>query len=97
MLRFLTLFAFFISPNIHADDFKPAANTQKPEDHPPTPQEALEKITVPEGFHVDLFAAEPDVRQPLDMKFDARGRMWVVESYSYDGHKFAEGIDDRIL
>ena len=83
--------------NLNADEFTPAVDTQKPDDRPPTPEEALAKITVPEGFHVDLFAAEPDVRQPLDMKFDERGRLWVAESYSYDGHKFAEGIDDRIL
>jgi putative membrane-bound dehydrogenase-like protein len=85
------------SSRAKGEDFVPAPDTQNPADHPPSPREAVEKITVPDGFHVDLFAAEPDVRQPLDMKFDSRGRLWVVESYSYDGYKFAEGIDDRIL
>ncbi len=79
------------------DAFVPAPDTQKAGEHPPTPAESLAKITVPEGFHVTLFAAEPDVRQPIDMKFDARGRLWVAESYSYDGHHFVEGVDDRIL
>lgn len=79
------------------EPFSPAPDTQNPDDRPPTPAESLAKITVPEGFRVTLFAAEPDVRQPIDMKFDERGRLWVAECYSYDGTHFVEGVDDRIL
>jgi putative membrane-bound dehydrogenase-like protein len=48
-----------------------------------SPQEALKKMEVPEGFQVDLLAAEPDLVQPIAMCFDARGRIWVVEGNTY--------------
>lgn len=48
-----------------------------------TPQEALKKMQVPDGFQVDLLAAEPDLVQPIAMCFDARGRIWVVEGNTY--------------
>ncbi len=48
-----------------------------------TPQEALKKMEVPEGFQVDLLAAEPDLVQPIAFCWDARGRIWVVEGNTY--------------
>ena len=55
---------------------------------PPAPSatpldQAVAGITVPQGFKVSLFAGEPDIRQPIALTFDARGRLWVVECYSY--------------
>ena len=72
-------------------------NSQAKGQEPPAPRESLARISVPEGFEVRLFAAEPHVRQPIDMTFDARGRLWVAESYTYDGSEWTEGRDDRIL
>jgi putative membrane-bound dehydrogenase-like protein len=43
------------------------------------PEEAARRMVVPAGFHVEVFAAEPMVRQPLSASFDERGRLWVVE------------------
>ena len=40
-------------------------------------------MVVPEGFHVEVFAAEPMVRQPVSACFDERGRLWVVEYLQY--------------
>ena len=40
-------------------------------------------MVVPEGFHVEVFAAEPMVRQPLSACFDERGRLWVIEYLQY--------------
>src|SRR5262245_19281561 len=82
--------------------FPPIVNTQNPRDIPPPPQQALAKITVPRGFHVTLFAGEPDVRQPISMAFDDRGRLWVAECYTYTGASdYAKGWDrahrDRVL
>ncbi|HVR86301.1 MAG TPA: PVC-type heme-binding CxxCH protein [Planctomycetota bacterium] len=50
---------------------------------PFTPEEAPGKMTVPEGFKVQLFAGEPDIVQPIAFTFDDRGRLWVVECVSY--------------
>ncbi|MBI5774734.1 MAG: c-type cytochrome [Verrucomicrobia bacterium] len=47
------------------------------------PAEAQKAFTVPPGFEVRLFAAEPDVINPVAMTWDDRGRLWVVELYEY--------------
>lgn len=57
--------------------------------------ESAGRMRLPEGFRVDLVAAEPDVRQPIALTIDARGRLWVAECYSYP-HWSLEG-KDRIL
>jgi putative membrane-bound dehydrogenase-like protein len=59
--------------------------------------EAAAAMTVPEGFHVSLFAAEPDVQQPIAMALDDRGRLWVAEAYSYPVRVPEEEARDRIL
>src|SRR4051812_1535039 len=40
---------------------------------PPTPQESLAKLTLPPGFKATVFAAEPDVQNPIGMAWDSRG------------------------
>ena len=48
--------------------------------------EALKTFTVPEGYHVELFASEaefPDLANPVQMSFDNRGRLWVATMPSY--------------
>jgi putative membrane-bound dehydrogenase-like protein len=48
-----------------------------------TPEQALAKMETAPGFEVKLFASEPEVRQPVAMYFDERGRMWVVQYLQY--------------
>jgi putative membrane-bound dehydrogenase-like protein len=48
-----------------------------------TPEQALARMQVPEGFRVRLVAAEPLVRQPVTMSFDDRGRLWVIQYLQY--------------
>jgi len=71
-----------ITASILAGDYQPI-NTQAEGENPPTAEEATALMTLPPGFSVTLFAGEPDVRQPIAMNFDERGRLWVAESYSY--------------
>ena len=40
-------------------------------------------MVVPAGFHVEVFAAEPMIRQPVTACFDERGRLWVIEYLQY--------------
>ncbi len=65
------------------DSFPTAIDTQR--DAPPltTPAEALAAIKAPDGFQVTLFAAEPEVRQPIALTTGPRGRLWVAENYTY--------------
>ena len=47
------------------------------------PDEALKTIRVPEGYAVDLVAAEPLVLDPVAFDWDTQGRLWVVEMADY--------------
>ncbi len=48
-----------------------------------SPAEAQSRFVTPPGFEVRLFAAEPEVVNPVAMTFDDRGRLWVLELYEY--------------
>ena len=75
-----------------ADDGEPKA-----QDAPIAADRAAGAMTVPEGFHVTLFASEPDVRQPIALTIDAKGRLWVVECFSYPTWSQKPPGEDRIL
>ncbi|MES2694885.1 MAG: PVC-type heme-binding CxxCH protein [Verrucomicrobiota bacterium] len=49
------------------------------------------------GFQAELLAAEPDLHQPIAMAFDDRGRIWVVEAFSYPNKQPEGKGKDRIL
>ena len=67
----------------------------EPQDVPLPPEEAARAMRVPEGFRVELFAAEPDLVQPIWFTFDARGRLWVAENTSYP--HWSKTGEDRVL
>ena len=48
-----------------------------------SPDQSLAKMQIPEGFEVNLVAAEPLVRQPVAIDFDDRGRLWVIQYLQY--------------
>jgi putative membrane-bound dehydrogenase-like protein len=48
-----------------------------------SPQEAVKHMKVPPGFQVQLVASEPEVRKPVTITFDGRGRMWVIQYLQY--------------
>ncbi|RUL86112.1 PVC-type heme-binding CxxCH protein [Tautonia sociabilis] len=53
-------------------------------DTPPlAPEVALDRFQVSVGLAVDLALADPVIAQPLQVSFDERGRMWVVEYRQY--------------
>jgi putative membrane-bound dehydrogenase-like protein len=60
---------------------------------PLSPAEAIKKMTVPEGFSVELVAAEPDIVNPVAMTFDDRGRIWITESVEYPRSSAGPGKD----
>ena len=47
------------------------------------PDESKKLMQVPVDFDVQLFAAEPDITNPIAMSWDERGRLWIVESVDY--------------
>jgi putative heme-binding domain-containing protein len=50
---------------------------------PLLPAEQLKRFRLPPGFEIQLVAAEPDVQKPINMCFDARGRLLVTQSVEY--------------
>jgi putative heme-binding domain-containing protein len=47
------------------------------------PEEELRKLRAPDGFTVQLFAADPMINKPINLAFDARGRLWVSSTTEY--------------
>src|SRR3712207_347234 len=47
------------------------------------PGESVKRLRVPPGYEVEVFAAEPDVVNPVAFTVDERGRLWVVECFEY--------------
>ena len=47
------------------------------------PAEAIAKMTVPKGFEVTAYVAEPDIGEAIAFCFDDRGRLWTLENFNY--------------
>lgn len=88
-----------ISPTGQAA-FPTPTNNQEITDQPLTaPAELIAQMHVAPGFKATLFAAEPDVQNPIAMCWDERGRLWIAENYTYSDNKerFDLKLRDRIL
>lgn len=64
-----------------------------------SPQEAVDEMTIKEGYVVNAFAAEPMITQPMAFCWDDKGRMWIAENRDYEsrGDGFSNSGDSRIL
>ncbi len=60
-------------------------------------EEAVKVMKLPEGFKVTLSAQEPEVKQPIAMAIDDRGRLWIAEAYTYPVRAPEGQGRDRIL
>ncbi len=48
-----------------------------------SPDEAVKRMKVADGFEVSVVASEPLVRQPVAIEFDDRGCLWVIQYLQY--------------
>lgn len=63
---------------------------------PLSPEDSQKHIQLPAGFTAELFAAEPNIINPIAFTWDERGRLWVVQSKDYP-HELANDVGgDRI-
>ena len=61
------------------------------------PETELASFKLPPGFEINLFASERDgVMKPIQMRWDARGRLWVVGSTTYPQIKPGETPNDKV-
>ncbi len=56
-----------------------------------SPLEALKQFRVPPGFRLEVAAAEPLVNDPVAIAWDADGRLFAVEMWSYMPNADGEG------
>lgn len=69
-----------LTPSVFAaDPFAENVRTTEPL----SPADELKSFHLPPGFEIQLFASEPDIQKPLNMAFDAKGRLWVTGSREY--------------
>lgn len=64
-----------------------------------TGEEAIAKMTVPDGLEVTLVTSEPQITQPLAFCYDDRGRLWIAENRDYETRRsgFSNDGESRIL
>jgi len=64
-------------------------------------QEAVNKLHVPSGYKIELFASEkefPDLAKPVQLSFDNKGRLWVATMPSYPHYKpGAKRPNDKLI
>ncbi|MEM1443595.1 MAG: PVC-type heme-binding CxxCH protein, partial [Verrucomicrobiota bacterium] len=73
---------------------------ERPEPLPfqfPLPAEdSLDYLQAPIDWDVSIFAAEPDLVNPIFLSWDERGRLWVGETVDYPNEVRPEGGSDTI-
>jgi glucose/arabinose dehydrogenase len=63
-------------------------------------EQAISKMTMGPGMAVNLFASEaefPELVNPVQMAFDARGRLWVASWKNYPHWRPKTPMDDKLL
>ncbi len=60
-----------------------AAQTHIAPTEPKAPADERKAFKLPPGFEAQLVASEPDIGKPIQMAFDAKGRLWVTTSHHY--------------
>jgi mono/diheme cytochrome c family protein/glucose/arabinose dehydrogenase len=62
---------------------------------------AIAKMKVAPGYKVELFASEekfPDLKKPVQMSFDARGRLWVATTPTYPHYRPGDALpNDKLI
>lgn len=51
---------------------------------PLSPEESVKHFRVPQGFRLELIAAEPVIREPSGVCWDEQGRLFVTELHGYN-------------
>ncbi len=99
--RFAACLALVLSAaEARGSDFPQPYNTERDTRTTRWPgAETAATLQLPEGFRASVFAAEPDLQNPVALAWDARGRLWVVENYTYAELPvmFDLNLRDRIL
>ncbi len=96
LLPFLALLCAL--PQARADIPAPY-DTEKADSRPMPAEEVARTMELPPGFKCQVFAAEPNVQQPIAMSWDTKGRLWIAENYTYaeNPRRWDTNLRDRIV
>ncbi|MDZ4821024.1 MAG: PVC-type heme-binding CxxCH protein [Planctomycetota bacterium] len=92
--HFAALFAFAVATLLASPAFAQRDLTDIPA---PDPEEERRSFEVADGFEVNLFAADPLLAKPIQMNWDAQGRLWVASSETYPQIFPGKKANDKIL
>jgi putative heme-binding domain-containing protein len=79
-----------VSHSLHAQ----AIPTDVPD---PDPEIERRSFQLADGFEVNLFAADPLLAKPIQMNFDAAGRLWVACSEVYPQIRPGQKANDKVI
>ena len=65
------------------------------ETDPLTPEQQKLLFHLPPGFEIQLIVADPEIGQPMNMNFDAAGRLWVTSTLEYPYPVEGDGVEPR--
>lgn len=81
---------------LFAQQRKPISVGEPPPDSSPAAELASFKVL--DGFEVNLFASEADgIPNPIAIRWDERGRLWVLQTSAYPQPKPEETPNDKII
>ncbi|NNM29799.1 MAG: c-type cytochrome, partial [Akkermansiaceae bacterium] len=63
---------------------------------PLPPGQALGSFRLHEDFEIAVAASDPEIQNPVALRFDGNGRMWVVEMRGYMPNADAEGEEEPV-
>src|SRR5215212_1981411 len=95
ILKILCLLA--VSFLVHSCKGKPYQSFNKPVFNPdPTgkylsPGESMKTMVLPEGYHLELVASEPMIKEPVAIAWDGGGKLYVAEMLTYMQDADAKG------
>ncbi len=90
VIALMVLSIVFFTCTNHENDRKPVFNP-----HPSpaylSPEESLKSFYLPKGYHMELVASEPMIKDPVAITWDGNGRMYVAEMLTYMNDANATG------
>ncbi len=99
-LLLLSVLALFSCEEQPRDDSKTTGEYFRQNIRPTDPRTAEEErkgFILPPGFEIQLFASEPDIEKPINLTFDAKGRMWVTTSFEYPFPVIGKTGTDKLI
>jgi putative membrane-bound dehydrogenase-like protein len=96
----VTLFLSGVAATSLGEGFPTPYDSEKSPSSPMSPHTVVATAKLPPGFRLSVFAAEPDVQNPIAITTDERGRIWAVENYTWAGSGLGgwdTALKDRIV